>query len=61
MKRANPMAEDSIEKARREFFGTVATIPKVSAPLTECLQSRDSPVAEEPLQAPHKAPTLDLR
>jgi hypothetical protein len=61
MKRVNPMAEDSFEKARRAFFGTVATIPKVSAPLTECLNPQGLPAAEEPLQAPREAPTLDLR
>jgi hypothetical protein len=61
MKRVNPMGEDSFEKARRVFFGTVATIPKVSAPLTECLKPQDSPAAEEPSLAPREAPTLDLR
>jgi len=61
MKRPIPMEEDSFEKAREAFFGTAATAPKVSAPLTECLKPQDSPVAEEPLQAPRVAPTLDLR
>ena len=54
------MAEDSFEKARRVFFGTVATVPKVSAPPTECLKPEDSPTAEEPFHAPREAPTLDL-
>jgi hypothetical protein len=61
MKRADPMAEDSFEKARRAFFGTVATIPNVSAPLAECPKPQDLSAAEEPLQAPREAPTLDLR
>jgi len=60
MKRANPMAEDSFEKARKAFFGIAATAPKVSAPLTECRKPQDSPVREEPLLAPRAAPTLDL-
>jgi hypothetical protein len=55
------MAEDSFEKARRAFFGTVAAIPKVSAPLAECLRPQDSSAPEEPLQAPRETPTLDLR
>jgi hypothetical protein len=55
------MADDSFEKARRVFFGTVASMPKVSAPPTECLKPEDSPTAEEPLQAPREAPTFDLR
>jgi hypothetical protein len=61
MKQANPMAEDSFEKARKTFFGTVATIPKVSALLTGGLKQQGSSAAEEPLHAPHEAPTLDLR
>jgi hypothetical protein len=61
MKRANPMAEDSFEKARKAFFGTAGATPKVSTPLTECLKPQDSSAAEEPLQAPREAPTLDLR
>ena len=52
MKRANPMAEDSFEKARKAFFATAATTPKVSVPLTERLKSQDSTAAEEPLRAP---------
>jgi len=55
------MAEDSFEKARKAFFGTAATTPKVSAPLTECLKPQGSAPAEEPPQAPRDAPTLDLR
>jgi hypothetical protein len=55
------MAEDSFEKARRVFFGTAATTPKVSATLTEWLKPQDSPAAEEPSQAPREALTLDLR
>jgi hypothetical protein len=55
------MAEDSFEKARRAFFGTVAPTPKLSAPLTECLKPQDSPVAQEPLRAPGEAPTFDFR
>jgi hypothetical protein len=61
MRWANPMAEDSFEKARRGFFGTAATIPKVSAALTACLKPQGSPAAEEPLQVPRDAPTFDLR
>ena len=44
MKQVNPMAEDSFEKARGVFFGTVATVPKVSAPPTDCLK----PEARQP-------------
>jgi hypothetical protein len=61
MKRVKPMAEDSFETARRAFFGTVATAPNVSAPLTERLKPQDSSEAEVPLQAPREAPTLGLR
>jgi hypothetical protein len=46
------MAEDSFEKARKAFFATAATTPKVSVPLTERLKSQDSTAAEEPLRAP---------
>jgi len=55
------MEEDSFEKARSVFFGIVATVPKVSAPQTECLKPEGSPTAEEPFHAPREAPTLDLR
>jgi hypothetical protein len=56
------MAEDSFEKARRVFFGTVATVPKVSASPTECLKPEDSPTAEESLHDPSlETPALDLR
>jgi hypothetical protein len=61
MKQVNPMAEDSFEKARSVFFGTIATLPKVSAPPTERLKPEDSPTAEEPLDALRETPTLDLR
>ena len=61
MKQVNPVAEDTFEKARRAFFGTIATMPNVSAPLPECLKPQDSPGAAEPLQAPREAPTLDPR
>jgi hypothetical protein len=61
MKRVNPMAEDSFEKARRAFFGTVATIPKMSAPLTERLKSQDSSAPAESSEAAREAPTLGLR
>ena len=60
MKQVNPMEEDSFEKARSVFFGIVATVPKVSAPQTECLKPEGSPTAEEPFHAPREAPTLDL-
>lgn len=55
------MAEDSFEKARKAFFGTVATTPKLSTPLTECLETQDSPATEAPLQDPRKAPAFDFR
>lgn len=55
------MAEDSFEKARKAFFGTAATTPKVSAPLNEGVKPPDSPAAEGPLQAPRKEPIFDVR
>jgi len=59
MKQVNPIAGDSFEKARRVFFGTLARMPKISAPLTECLEPAGSPATQKPLQAPREAHTLD--
>jgi hypothetical protein len=51
MKLANPMAEDSFEKARKAFFGTVTTTP--GAYSVEFLKSRDElPAALEGQNSP---------
>jgi hypothetical protein len=54
------MGEDSFEKARRAFFGTVAATPKVSIPLGEYLKLQGSPTAEEPSRAPREASTASI-
>jgi hypothetical protein len=47
MKLADPTGEDSFEKARKAFFGTVTTAPKPGAPRAEFLKARNEAAAEE--------------
>jgi|HubBroStandDraft_1064217.scaffolds.fasta_scaffold1393180_1 hypothetical protein len=60
LRRLNPMAEDSFEKARNAFFGTVTPTAKLSTPLAECLEAQASLSEEVPLQVPYEEPTFDL-
>jgi hypothetical protein len=42
-----PLAEDSFEKARREFFGTAKTTPAPSALSAEYLNPGNAPLARK--------------
>jgi hypothetical protein len=52
MERANPMAEDMFEKARKAFFGTGKTTPNLSASPAEFLKPRNEPRATKKSPAP---------
>src|SRR5580704_3542790 len=47
MTQEQPFVEDSFDRARREFFGTVKTTPAPSAFAAEYLKPRNAPLARK--------------